>query len=575
MQGIGKKKVKEGKSEKEEMDKHKDGWTTGDIEEEYLSDEGNSIKWDENRQEWLVEEQVEDKENTATEAEEEDSKVMQDHEVEEIIELVELEDGDNEKSNDDDGESLRHVDVKDEVEIDHEEVIITEDHYVEFGIKLVQEEEMERRSVDEEDGKDDIEENEEDQFGEIDKEQEQYHIEAGEKDKEIGEEKTINEAKARNEEALEESEEDQEKEESEELHDEQRLSAQGTCSRKGKENGCQRKRDGCCYSKRTSTSDNEEQVGMGLICNNNSIWEDSETGSAPFGRKRKRAEEEDSEGEQVEKRFFRSEPKQWIQKEAEEFQTAEIFTTTNTRVPRSWEGIIVISDDEDSIYQCENQQIIVISSDDDDECQLETEENYDKDWEDECVQGNQVRSVGIGGKRSRGEGKESEQEPAKKRLCQNQLRPTWAENEYAEEGRAEADGEEFQREKMFRTTNMGVAEGYEGDDEDANRNYIAEDDREDNSTNANHVPVIVISDSDDEEHDEDNNEDHDINDIIEVVDNEEEDIENEGSDGIDHSEEHQGESEEVSQEDNLFREFDFSRVTFFVHVSGCPHSHEE
>eukprot|EP00794_Sanderia_malayensis_P009369 gene9369-10356_t len=265
---------------------------------------------------------------------------------------------------------------------------------------------------------------------------------------------------------------------------------------------------------------------MGLNYNKNNIWEDSETGCARFGRKRKRTEEEDSEGEQVEKRFFRSEPKQWIQKEAEEFQTAEIFTTTNARVPRSCEGIIVISGDEDSIYQCENRQIIVISSDDDDECQLETEENYDKEWEDECVQGNQMRSVGIGRKRSKGKGKESEEEPAKKRLCQNQLRSSWVGNEYAEEGRDETDGEEFQRAEVFRTTN-----------------------------------------SEGEEHDKDNNEDHDINDINEVVDNEEQDIENEGSDGIDHSEESQGENEEVSQQDNLFRELDFSMVNFFVHLS--------
>eukprot|EP00794_Sanderia_malayensis_P009340 gene9340-10325_t len=300
---------------------------------------------------------------------------------------------------------------------------------------------------------------------------------------------------------------------------------------------------------------------MGLNYDKNNIWEDSETGCARFGRKRKRAEEEDSEGEQVEKRFFRNEPNQWIQKEAEEFQTAEIFTTTNTRVPRSWEGIVVIYDDEDSIYQCENQQIIVISSDDDDECQLETEENYDKEWEDECVQGNQVRSVGIGRKRSRGEGKESEEEPAKKRLCQNQLSTTWVGNEYAEEGKDETDGEELEKAEVFRTTNMGVAE--------------TEDGSEGTSTSGNRVPVIVISDSEDEEHDEDNNEDHDINDIIEVVDNEEEDIENEGSDGIDHSEEHQGESEEVSQQDNLFRELDFSMANFFVHLSGFPPSHEE
>eukprot|EP00794_Sanderia_malayensis_P009371 gene9371-10358_t len=294
---------------------------------------------------------------------------------------------------------------------------------------------------------------------------------------------------------------------------------------------------------------------MGLNYNKNNIWEDLETGCARFGRKRKRAEEEDSEGEQVEKRFFRSEPKQWIQKDVEEFQTAEIFTTTITRVPRSWEGIIVISDDEDSIYQCENQQIIVISIDDDDECQLETEENYDKEWDDKCVQGNQVRSVGIGRKRSRGEGKESEEEPAKKRLCQNQLRPTWVGNEYAEEGRDETDGEEFQRAAVFRTT--------------------TEDDRESNSTSGNRVPVIVISDSEDEEHDEDNDEDHDNNDIFEIVDNEEQVIENEGSDGIDHSEESQGESEEVSQQDNLFRELDISMANFFVHLSGFPPSHEE
>eukprot|EP00794_Sanderia_malayensis_P009342 gene9342-10327_t len=275
---------------------------------------------------------------------------------------------------------------------------------------------------------------------------------------------------------------------------------------------------------------------MGLKYDKNNIWEDSETGCARFGRKRKRAEEEDSEGEQVEKRFFRNEPKQWIQKDVEEFQTAEIFTTTNTRVPRSWEGIIVISDDEDSIYQCENHQIIVISSDDDDECQLETEKNYDKEWEDECVQGNQMRSLGIGRKRSRGEGKESEEEPAKKRLCQNQLRSTWVGNEFAEE---------------------------------------AEDGSEGTSTSGNRVPVIVISDSEDEEHDEDNDEDHDNNDIFEIVDNEEEYIENEGSDGIDHSEESQGESEEVSQQDNLFREFYFGIVTLFVHLSGCRVSHEE
>eukprot|EP00794_Sanderia_malayensis_P003885 gene3885-4429_t len=119
--------------------------------------------------------------------------------------------------------------------------------------------------------------------------------------------------------------------------------------------------------------------------------------------------------------------------------------------------------------------------------------------------------------------------------------------------------------------------GHEEECEDADRNYIAEDDSEDNSANENHVPVIVISDSEDEEHDEDNDEeeDHDNNDIIEIVDSEEQDIENEGSNGIDHNEEHERESEEMSQQDVIFREFDFSMVTFFVHLSGCPHSHEE
>eukprot|EP00794_Sanderia_malayensis_P002491 gene2491-2867_t len=58
-------------------------------------------------------------------------------------------------------------------------------------------------------------------------------------------------------------------------------------------------------------------IVYGKESSNNSIWEDSETGSAQLGRKRKRAEEEDSEREQTKKRLFASEPEQWVEKEAE------------------------------------------------------------------------------------------------------------------------------------------------------------------------------------------------------------------------------------------------------------------